>query len=108
MRTYKKDGVILNLLLDKQTKIKSNNKIFIATLSYRQVGLNNTLKFIENLISKIDEVRIFNNYTSYFSQGKLTWLREYKVSYNKNKIKLFKIYTYSDKQGPMITFKIKY
>tara|TARA_R110000850_G_scaffold208818_1_gene334872 strand:- start:102 stop:719 length:618 start_codon:yes stop_codon:yes gene_type:complete len=107
MKTYITDGKIIESLFKKQLKIESDgDKVFVGTLSLRGTTKVKAFIWLENLVKPIGKAKITDDIIYKQCQGKNEWMRKYNVTTDSN-INL-DLFTYNDKEGIMLTFRIIY
>lgn len=108
MKTFKTDGKIIENLFNKQRKLDAQQRVFIGTISLRKVNIVDVHNWLINLLRKVDKsIDITNNIEYTDSNGSLVYLKKYKTIYS-SLIESFDLFHYSDKEGPMLTFRIVY
>lgn len=108
MKTFKTDGKIIEHLFNKQRKLDAQQKVFVGTISLRKVNINDVHNWLTTLLNKVDKsIKITNNIEYKDSNGSLVYLKKIKTIYS-SKIETFDLFHYSDKEGPMLTFRIIY
>lgn len=107
MGTVLTQGNTIKNLLEQQSNLEGT-KVFIGTFSIRLTGLDSTINYIKSLISLTLKNRVYiNGKHTRESIGKLEYCQRYNT-YFKGRISSFDLYHYSDKEGPMVTFRIVY
>ena len=110
MRSFVNDGKIIEGLLSRQIDEVEGKRVFIGTLSLmaRQYKKEDTFTWLEETLSMIGNCKIFNRSDI---DSDATGKGRYRVRYNvlhDDNFKRVDVFTYSDGQGPMMTFKIVY
>ena len=94
-------------MIKKQLKIESDgDKVFVGTLSLRGTTKVKAFIWLENLVKPIGKAKITDDIIYKQCQGKNEWMRKYNVTTDSN-INL-DLFTYNDKEGIMLTFRIIY
>jgi hypothetical protein len=106
MKTFKTDGEIIEDLFKRQMKLDAQRKVFIGTLSLRKTPRADVLEWLNDLLPGLDcFVTDEIEYTN--SEGPLIFLQKH-VTIVPSSIDSFEVFTYSDKEGSMFTFRIIY
>ena len=109
MGTVLTQGDTIRTLLEQQSYLEGL-KCFIGTFSLRNSGgIDSTARYIDSIISLIlkSNVSHTKDLIAKNTQGGFSYLQEYKTIFNK-RVKDYRFITYSDQEGPMVTFRIIY
>jgi len=109
MGTILTQGNTIRQLLEQQSELLGT-KVFIGTFSVRNSGgLESTLNYIQNVIGLTLKSRVYIDKTQREKEhlGRAEYKHKFKTS-TRGRIKDFIVYSYSDKEGPMVTFRIVY
>ena len=108
MGTILTQGNTIRQLLEQQSMLMGT-KVFIGTFSVRGKNLESTLNWIQNTIGLILKSRVYVDKTQRVKEhfGRAEYKHKLKT-YRNGRIESFIVYSYSDKEGPMVTFRIVY
>lgn len=109
MGTILTQGNTIRQLLEQQSYLEGE-KCFIGTFSIRGKDLDSTFDYIQSTVGLILKSTLTINKSKLIednSSGKLLYNKSYEVKTTK-RILEFDIHQYSDKQGPMVTFRLIY